>query len=139
MRGKPKEGDARAEITVDHNQNIIQFPDFRWSIPSRQLEGEARWLSQHLTNATGETIRVEPILALPGWFIANRIGRGSVFVINPCKPKRFFVQARIVLSETQVSQVAHHLEQLCRDVPPSFQEDPSWENTALDGKKIRRR
>ena len=126
MRGKPKEGEGKAEIVVDYENNEIRFPDFKWRIPNKQLETEARWLSQHLSAAMGETIEAEPILALPGWFIADRIGRGKIFVINPVKPKRFFVQSRQVFSDTGVSQLAHHLEQLCRNVQPSFREDPSW-------------
>ncbi len=130
MRGKPKEGEGKAEIVIDYENDEIRFPDFKWRIPNKQLETEARWLSQHLSAAMGETIEAEPILALPGWFISNRIGRGKVFVINPVKPKRFFVQSRQVFSDTRVSQLAHHLEQLCRDVQPSFREDPSWDQTA---------
>ncbi len=127
MRGKPKEGKGKAEIVVDYENNEIRFPDFKWRIPNKQLETESRWLSQHLSAAMGETIQTEPILALPGWFLSKRIGRGKVFVINPAKPKRFFVLSRQVFSDTRVSQLAHHLEQLCRDVQPSFRDDPSWD------------
>lgn len=126
MRGKPKEGEGKAEIVVDYENDEIRFPDFNWRIPSKQLEAESRWLSQHLSAAMGENIQAEPILALPGWFVSKRIGRGNIFVINPVKPKRFFVQSRQAFSDTRVSQLAHHLEQLCRDVQPSFREDPSW-------------
>lgn len=127
MRGKPKEGEGKAEIVIDYENDEIRFPDFKWRIPNKQLETEARWLSQHLSAAMGETVEAEPILALPGWYISNRIGRGKAFVINPVKPKRFFVQSRQVFSDTRVGQLAHHLEQLCRDVQPSFREDPSWD------------
>ncbi len=130
MRGKPKEGEGKAEIVIDYENDEIRFPDFKWRIPSKQLETEARWLSQHLSAAMGETVEAEPMLALPGWYISNRIGRGKVFVINPVKPKRFFVQSRQVFSDSRVSQLAHHLEQLCRDVQPSFREDPSWDQSA---------
>lgn len=126
MRGKPKEGKGKAEIVVDHENDEIRFPDFKCRIPNKQLETGSHWLSQHLSAAMGETIQAEPILALPGWFISKRIGRGKVFVINPVKPKRFFVQSRQSFSETRVSQLAHHVELLCRDVQPSFREDPSW-------------
>ena len=127
MRGKPKEGEGKAEIVVDHEKDEIRFSDFKWRIPNKQLETESRWLSQHLSAAMGETIEAELILALPGWFISNRIGRGKVFVINPVKPKRVFVHSRQVFSNTRVSQLAHHLEQLCSDVQPSLREDPSWD------------
>ncbi len=127
MRGKPKEGEGKAEIVIDYEKGEIRFPDFKWRIPNKQLETESRWLSQHLSAAMDEFIEAKPILALPGWFISKRIGRGKVFVINPVKPKRFFVQSRQVLSGTRISQLAHHLEQLCRDVQPSFREDPNWD------------
>ncbi|WP_286177437.1 nuclease-related domain-containing protein [Stieleria mannarensis] len=58
MRGKPKEGDANAEIVVDHIKDEIRFPDFTWRIPSKQLETESRWLSQHLSAATGKAIEL---------------------------------------------------------------------------------
>ncbi|TWU21719.1 Nuclease-related domain protein [Novipirellula galeiformis] len=65
MRGKPKKGEGKAEIVVDHEKDEIRFPDFKWRIPNKQLQTESRWLSQHLSAAMGETIEAEPILALP--------------------------------------------------------------------------
>lgn len=126
MRGKPKVGEGRAEVVVDHPKGMIRFPDWNYEIPLRQLETEAKWLSQHLGSATGMTIRVEPILAIPGWYIKDRIGRGSVFVINPQNPKKFFVQKRLLFDEDQVQRIAHQLEQMCRDVEPSFRDQKSW-------------
>ncbi|WP_417736986.1 nuclease-related domain-containing protein [Rosistilla oblonga] len=126
--GKPKQGEAKAKAIVNNAQNHIEFPGFKWRIPKDQLEGEARWLSNHLSGAMGESIDAEPILAIPGWFITERIGRSSVYVINPVKPKRFFVHSRSVFSDTRIGQIAHHLEQLCRDVQPGFQDNTRWED-----------
>lgn len=129
MLGKPKSGNATAEITVDHPRGVVCFPDREYRIPVEQFETEANWLSQHLASAVGQPVKVEPILALPGWFVKERIGRGAVFVINPCKPKKFFVQNRQVLSPELVQQLAHQLDQICRDVEPSYQKKRvRWEN-----------
>ena len=126
MISKFKTGDDKAEVVVDHDQNVLRFANFEREIPSKQIESQTSWLSEFLSSATGDTVRAEGILALPGYFIAKRIGRGSVYVINPVKPTRFFVQSRQVLSEQMITRIAHQLDQLCRDVQPSFREEPSW-------------
>lgn len=66
------------------------------------------------------------MLALPGWFVKKRIGRGSVYVFNPHKPQKFFLHNRQVLTPKQIEQVAHQLEQLCRDVEPKYKEKKGW-------------
>jgi hypothetical protein len=120
MLGKPKEGIGTADAVVDHHTNLIQFPDRTYRIPYEQLDSQAKWLSQFLSAAVGEHVGVESILALPGWFIKERVGRGRVYVINPLRPKKFFVHGRNVFSDVQVQRIAHQLEQLCRNVEPSF-------------------
>ncbi len=129
LLGKLKDGEGGSEITVDHDRGIIRFPDREYRIPVQQFETEASCLSKHLTSSVGQSIKVEPMLALPGWCVKERIGRGSVFVINPYKPKKFFVHNRQVLSPALVQQVAHQLEQLCRDLEPVHQEKRErWED-----------
>ena len=129
MLGKPKSGEGGAEITVDHERGIVRFPDREYAIPVKGFETEANWLANHLTSAVGQSVKVEPILALPGWCVKERIGRGLVYVINPRKPKKFFVHNRQTLGPELVQQVAHQLEQLCRDVEPSYQEKRErWED-----------
>ncbi|WP_417739781.1 nuclease-related domain-containing protein [Rosistilla oblonga] len=128
MRGKPQQGPGRANVKVDYTRNKLQFPDYSFPIPNEQLQGEANWLSKRLSGAMGESIKAAPILAFPGWFIEERIGRGDVCIINPTNAKKFFVNSRNVFSDTQISQIAHHLEQLCRDVRPGFQNNTRWED-----------
>jgi hypothetical protein len=126
LLGKLQSGEGRGEAVVDHENNIVRFPDRTYRIPVEQLETQAKWLSQFLSEAVGERVEAEPILALPGWFIKERVGRGRVFVINPLRPKRFFVHERRVFSEAQVQRIAHQLEQLCRNVEPSFRQQPRF-------------
>jgi hypothetical protein len=126
MLGKPKGGIGNADAVVDHLASLVQFPDRTYRIPFEQLDTQSKWLSQFLSAAVGERVRVESILALPGWFIKERIGRGRVYVINPLRPKQFFVHQRQVLSDTQVRRIAHQLEQLCRNIEPSFRTEPGF-------------
>ncbi len=117
--GKPKDAD-NAEVVVDQQRGIIRFPDREYRIRTQQFETEAKWLEDHLSASTGLPVDVESILALPGWFIKERIGKGPVYVINPYRPHKFFVHKRQVLSPERIQQIAHQLEQLVRDIEPSF-------------------
>lgn len=109
------------KATVDFTKNVVQFSDRNWRLPLDQLETNARWLSLYLTKSTGNDVKVEPMLALPGYFIKKRVGKGSVFVFNPTQPKKFFVNSRVVLDPEQIQRIAHQVDQLCRNVEPSFQ------------------
>ena len=126
MRGKPAGQRSAAEVRIDHEKNLMTFPDGAFPIPTEKLQMEARCLSEYLTSAVGETVAVEAMLALPGWFIKDRVGRGPVFVFNPLKPQRFFLQNRHRNSHEMIQRIAHQIEQLCRDVKPSFRRDKAW-------------
>jgi hypothetical protein len=121
--GKPADGDERARAIVDFQRQIIRFPSYNYPLPLAQLETEARWLSGHLKDAVGEAVRVEPMLALPGWFIERPRERGPVLVINPRNATKFFVQDRRSLPDRLMQQIAHQLEQLCRDVEPAYKRE----------------
>lgn len=122
MRTKPKEGKGRAEVIVDLQQNELRFPDHSEEIDIDQLETERRWLSQSLTSSVGMQIPVQPVLALPGWFVKQKNGRGSISVINPKNSKWFFMNDHIELTSKEIQQIAHQLEQLCRNVEPVFRD-----------------
>ena len=126
MVGKLNDG-GTCKITVDHNSDTVKFGDLNWKIPTQQLDTNSNWLSKHLTKAVGRPIEVESMLALPGYFIEQRIGRSNVFVFNPKDPKRFFVHKRKTHTPEQVQQIAHQIEQLCRNVEPSFGYKKEWD------------
>jgi hypothetical protein len=115
--GKLKETNG---VVVDYSDNTVRFPDRTWRIPIAQLETEANWLGRTLTSAVENDVNVEPMIALPGWFIKERIGRGQVCVFNPTKPKKFFVHDRLVYSDEMIQKITHQLELLCRNVEPSY-------------------
>ena len=120
MLGKLTTGENSAVATVDHQKEEIRFPDRRVSLKpfQNQMETQRRCLSEWLSVSTGEPVKVESILALPGWKIEQRIGRGPIFVINPKKPSAFFVRNFDTLSPQRIQAIAHQLEQRCRTVEP---------------------
>ncbi len=116
MLGELVVAEGKKEVWVDYNTGMLCFPDRQVPIHAKQLETCQRSLSKLLSQAVGTTIEVESILALPGWFV-RRKGRPTYCVINPFNAARFFVHKRTVLSPQLVQQIAHQLDQLCRDVP----------------------
>ncbi len=120
MLGKLTTGANSAVATVDHEKGEIRFPDRRVGLKKiqDQMETQRRCLSEWLSSSTGETVKVESILALPGWRIEQRIGRGPIFVINPKRPHAFFLRNFDALPPQRIHAIAHQLEQRCRTVEP---------------------
>lgn len=81
-RQKPAGRGAR-NAQVKFDGNVLLFPDWRDSQMLDQARGQARWLSKYLYKRTGERVTVEPVLALPGWFVTRTIPSTDVHVINP--------------------------------------------------------
>ena len=80
--GKPVNGDGKAKALVDYHRNVVRLPDRTWPLPVDQAESGARWLSSQLEQTVGHRVRVEPMIALPGWFI-ERVGGRGICVFNP--------------------------------------------------------
>lgn len=84
-RLKPPAGMGPEAVKVRYNGNTLQFPGWTESKPIEQASRQARWLRDHLRQATGENFPVFPVLALPGWYVENtaRITDDMVRVVNP--------------------------------------------------------
>ncbi len=125
MIGKLREGGS-AKITIDYPRKCVKFSDRDWRLPTEQLDTNAAWLSNFLKSSVGRPVKVEPMLALPGYFIEKRIGRGAV-VFNPKNPETFFVQKHEIHSSNDIQQIAFQIEQLCRNIKPSFLYKKTWQ------------
>lgn len=81
-RRKPaKHGKDSAQARFDGH--TLQFPDWSETRPLEQARAEARWLADRLYRKIGEHINVEPVLALPGWYVTQSAPSPGVHVINP--------------------------------------------------------
>ncbi len=78
-----------------------------------QAKQQACRLSDLLSKAVGEAVQVQPVLALPGWFV-DRQGRGEVIVVSG-KAVASLTKGRVVLDAAKITRVAHQLDQRCRD------------------------
>lgn len=111
-------GKDRARVEFDGKQ--LRFPMWTSGEALEQAERQAKWLAAWLSRATGGPIGVAPVLALPGWYV-DRKGRGEVQVFSGKELARL-LEARPArrLTAAEVQQVAHQVEQQCRNVKPSY-------------------
>lgn len=76
-----------------------------------QATQQPRWLSDWLSKAVGEAIKVQAALALPGWFIERR-GKGNVIMISG-RAVKTLVKGRHVIEPVLIERIAHQLDQRC--------------------------
>lgn len=117
-RTKPIQSNDKAEWRMEYDGKTLIFPHGRETAPLAQAERQAKWLREWLSSAVGEPIPVMPVVALPGWWI-NRTQPGGVPVFNAANPVAFLRQiGNVTLNDKLQQQIAHQLEQRCRDVAP---------------------
>lgn len=81
-RRKPA-GRGKEKATVRFDGQALEFPGWRETAMLDQARAQTRWLSDYLYRKTGERVPVEPVLALPGWFVTSSVPSPDVHVINP--------------------------------------------------------
>lgn len=74
---------GKASAAVKFNGEALEFPGWRETKMLEQARAQTRWLSDHLYRKTGERVPVEPVLALPGWYVTCSVPSPNVHVINP--------------------------------------------------------
>lgn len=84
-RKKPAaKGRESAKLSYDGKR--LQFPTHSETKPLEQAAAQAQWLQKFLTSGVGETVRVIPVVALPGWYVENKAQRPEVLVSNCHNP-----------------------------------------------------
>lgn len=117
-RSKPAEltGKDSAKVTFD-GQKLI-FPTWEETKPVEQAKRQAQSLEKWLSSAIGESVYAKAIIALPGWYTTT-VKKSSITVINGKNPEKAFLKnGEDVLTEKQICQIVHQLNNLCRDVEP---------------------
>ena len=100
------------EVRYDGRQ--LAFPGWTETRPITQAVDQAKWLCAWLCQATGSETPVEPVLAVPGWYI-KRTGPGGLRVYNGKNPG-FLARGVQVLSDEQIQAIAFQVERQCRAV-----------------------
>jgi hypothetical protein len=85
-RKKPAKG-GKDSARVRYDGKALSFPEHVETKPLEQAARQARWLADFLTGATGNPVRVIPVLALPGWYVELKASlptsSNDVRVVNP--------------------------------------------------------
>ena len=126
-KGRPKlqRGVEQDGHKVQYDGKSLRFPSWRESKPLQQAELNATWLGRWLSSAVGEPVSVQPLVVLPGWYIDRTSGEGMPVINEKQATGYVSKQRRGRLSEKLVQQIAHQLDQRCRDVAPRTHANPS--------------
>jgi hypothetical protein len=109
--GKAGEQDHKAEF----DGSKIQFPSGYDAKAPEQARQNARWLANELSQATGAPVAVQPIVALPGWWVTLK-ANSDVKVLSGKQIPGFITTEPSRLSGQVIQQISYQLEQRCRDV-----------------------
>jgi hypothetical protein len=114
-RRASRNGQPEHEVIFDGES--LQFPFGKDAKPIEQAKRNAKWLSNYLGKKTGEPVRVEPLVVLPGWFvrIAEK-GNFPVKVMNANYLVRFLQGQDEKIEAAQVRRIVTALDEKCRDV-----------------------
>jgi hypothetical protein len=114
-RRASRNGQPAHEVIFDGD--TLQFPNYKDTKPLEQAKRNAAWLSNYLTKKTGELVRVEPLVVLPGWYV-RIVERGNfpVKVMNANYLVRFLQGQNEIIDPAQVRRIISALDEKCRDV-----------------------
>jgi hypothetical protein len=108
-----KAGERDCDATFDGSK--IQFPSGYDAKAPEQARQNARWLATMLSKATGTPVTVQPIVALPGWWVTLK-ANSEVKVLSGKQLAGFIGKEPARLSANAIQQISYQLEQRCRDV-----------------------
>jgi hypothetical protein len=109
-----RNGGRDHEATFDGNRIEFASGDYD-ARAAGQARDNARWLEKELSKATGERVTIQPIVALPGWWVTLK-ANSDVKVLSGKQVAGFIAKEPAQLSEKFIQQISYQLEQRCRDV-----------------------
>ena len=112
-RRKPGyKGKDAARVQFDGQR--LRFPNHVETKPVEQALYQAKWLGDFLASGVGTSVRVVPVLALPGWYVenTNRSARHELLVSN-CHNSSFMVGEKFgaPLPDEMRKRIAHVLSE----------------------------
>jgi hypothetical protein len=116
-RSKVLSGDNKQAAKAIYNGREIEFSNFKDTKFLEQAKRQAKWLSDWLNSSTGESVKVFPVISLPGFFVERKAAHDGMFVTNPKQLKSVIVSKNVKnLDDKKIRQIVHQLDQKCRDM-----------------------
>lgn len=113
MRSKPERGESR--LIYDGESIILGgLPPDQSAVV--QARAASHWLKQLLSESTGKTFPIRPVVVFPGWFIepTAEAKRSDVWVLNPKALPSFIAHSAQQLCTEDVQLCAFHLSRYIR-------------------------
>lgn len=144
---KPASQTGRAESRVFVKNDELVFPNFATKEPLTQAQRHADYLAEFVRVQLGLSIKVTPVVALPGWFVehSKSLNTSGVLVINPKRGQVLtkFVNRKI-LSDKDITLIAARIESFARTIQSSSDVlDPDgskkfdfWSNRKVEEPKL---
>jgi hypothetical protein len=111
-RSKSRNGSGK----LNYDGKSIQFPDGTDSSSIDLAIRHAAWLRKWLTSTVGVNVDVEPVVALPGWYI-NRTAKNGIAVLDPRMIGAYIKNKNEKpLSNRLIREIVHQIDRKCRDV-----------------------
>jgi hypothetical protein len=111
---KGREGYKDYEVTFDGHRLIWPWGEDRCGID--QLLNEAEWLREFIHGRTGLTVHPKPILALPGWYVTERVVGNFRVTSHKLLPSIIRDWRPESLNDQQIDVICRQLDERCRDV-----------------------
>lgn len=114
-KGKAREGFKDYEVHFNGQKLVWPWGEDTWGLEqaSRQADSLKQWLLQ----MTGLPLVIQPVLALPGWFVEERNKLGPVRVLSHKNVAKMIRSSRLgPLTPEQVDLISRQLDSRCRDV-----------------------
>lgn len=110
---KPLRGNARIAYDGERVRVGAYEPSRN---PVQQAKAEAAWLRQLVSESTGKSITVRPVVVFPGWFVDQPKGVDlGVWVLEPKMLRARLLAQPVFLSEEDVRLCVFHLKRYIRN------------------------
>lgn len=114
-RRKMKTVPGKDDYKILFDGHGLEFPNYYSRVGLTQCKENADWLSDELSKALAEPIKVTPILTFPGWYIELK-ARSDFPILNPKNIESLVLSNAMVLDDKKLKQIAFYMERQCRDV-----------------------
>lgn len=117
VKTKSKKVPSKMAYKVFYDGEALYFPEkpkYRHKDYIEQAESGAKWVSKWLSSATGMSVKVTPVLVMPGWFI-ERKRPGGILVLNHNQLATLVRENKIRLSQDEVDRIVYQIKQKCLD------------------------
>jgi Nuclease-related domain len=102
-----------ARVTVEGDQLRVAGRQLDRD-PMVQVASAARWLEKLLTESTGRSFKVRPVVVFPGWYVEQPDPRGHIWVLEPKMLPALIDRETLRLAMSDVRLAAFHLSRYIR-------------------------